>query len=494
MDVSLIDAPHFREVAEWCIDYWKVWKDAPGDHIEDLYHSWSEGNSNKELVKAVHDFLDSLSKEYDRYEKDGPGNVPFLLDELASLMRTRQLQRLKEDMEYALSKGQVKKAEKLIRQHRTIKMGEGNGTNPLRADWSGVFSEPLDPVIRFEGDAGVFFNPAMTRDAFVVTQAPEKTGKTWILLEFIFRALMQRKKVAFFQVGDLSEKQVYMRMGVRWAARPLWKDQVGLVSVPSHVMFRGTKEANEEQNKKKRDQEIEETVGYSFRHKRIKTTRVVSERAVKSGIRRFKRAFGHAKGVDYLKVSVHPNSSINVSGIEGILEQWLLDEGFIPDVIVIDYADILAPEEVEGQLSERGTVNETWKALRRLSQKKHALVITATQADAKAYKQALQTRSNFSEDKRKLAHVTAIMGLNQTPAEKAIGGMRINWIALREAPFLVNRPLYVGTCFTLGRAICVAKLRGSHKKRKKRMTRESRTVRTGERDAHGEAPVRDQEV
>ena len=44
---------------------------------------------------------------------------------------------------------------------------------------------------------------------------------------------------------------------------------------------------------------------------------------------------------------------------------------------------------------------------------------------------------NFSEDKRKYAHVTAMYGLNQDPQdrEKKIGLMRINEIVVREGDF-----------------------------------------------------------
>ena len=63
----------------------------------------------------------------------------------------------------------------------------------------------------------------------------------------------------------------------------------------------------------------------------------------------------------YLKVSIHPNSSINIRGINSILTHWETAEGFIPDLIVIDYADILAPEE--NKKDSRSETNDTWKAL-----------------------------------------------------------------------------------------------------------------------------------
>ena len=54
-------------------------------------------------------------------------------------------------------------------------------------------------------------------------------------------------------------------------------------------------------------------------------------------------------------------------------------------------------------------INTTWKQLRALSQDRHCLVVTATQANAGSYtREAPMDRRSFSEDKRKLAHATGI--------------------------------------------------------------------------------------
>jgi replicative DNA helicase len=156
-------------------------------------------------------------------------------------------------------------------------------------------------------------------------------------------------------------------------------------------------------------------------------------------------------------VSCHPNSSINVKGIDGVLDRWAAERGFIPDVIVVDYADILAPEN-DGK-DARHQVDETWRSLRRLSQERKALVIAPTQADAASYDADVLSTSNFSEDKRKHAHVTGMLGLNQTFEEKADNIMRLNWILLRESEFDANRCLYIGQQIKLGRAMTCSLLK-----------------------------------
>ena len=133
-------------------------------------------------------------------------------------------------------------------------------------------------------------------------------------------------------------------------------------------------------------------------------------------------------------MSSHANRTLTVTEIESILTRWEKEENFIADVIIVDYADIMAPEI---GADFRHQENDKWMRLRGLSQKKHALVVTVTQTDASSYEQDTLSLRNFSEDKRKFAHVTAMYGLNQDTngREKAIGIMRINEIVVREDAF-----------------------------------------------------------
>jgi hypothetical protein len=438
LDPELIEADHFRTLTEWCIAHHKEYGEAPGEHIEDYYHSWSEDNDNTELVDSVHDFLESLSEDYDS-GKDV--NIPYLLDELSAFITKRRIKKLQDNLSYHMMKGEQGEAEKTITQYSLVEVSHTSYCAPLNAElaWTDAFSKPMEPLIEFSGAAGRFFNSAMVRDSLIAIQAPEKRGKTFWCIEFAVRALRARKKVAFFGVGDLSQAQFMMRLGVRFSGRPLRDRDCGIIKVPSKII-----------------KDPGEPMGYTVQYKEIKKEHAVTQRSAKRGIRKFKRGCGISERTPYFMVSTHANSSINVSGIESVLDQWKLEKGFIPDVIVIDYADILASED--RRILGRDSVNDTWKALRRLSQERHCLVIAPTQADAQSYDSRLQTMKNFSEDKRKMAHVTGMMALNQSDPEKEMQGMRLNWIVLREAGFAVSRQLYVGTCFALGKAMCCSSL------------------------------------
>jgi hypothetical protein len=129
---------------------------------------------------------------------------------------------------------------------------------------------------------------------------------------------------------------------------------------------------------------------------------------------------------------------LTITQIKAILSTWEKTEAWVPDIIVIDYADLLTTER---EMDERPKQNKIWMGLRRLSQENgQPLVVTATQADADSYDKFRLKMNNFSEDKRKFSHSTAFLGLNQDPngREKRIGLMRLNIIALREGDYNIQ--------------------------------------------------------
>jgi len=133
--------------------------------------------------------------------------------------------------------------------------------------------------------------------------------------------------------------------------------------------------------------------------------------------------------------------------IASILGEWAR-EGWVADVVIVDYADILQP--YPGVSDRRDQINENWKMLRRISQDYHCLVLTATQSDAGGYDTKLLRRSNFSEDRRKHDHVTAMLGLNSTVEEKRLGITRVNWLDRRDRDYVEDEQVYVAGCLGIG--------------------------------------------
>jgi hypothetical protein len=162
------------------------------------------------------------------------------------------------------------------------------------------------------------------------------------------------------------------------------------------------------------------------------------------------RAFRRVcRGRDVFRLSCHSNSTIGADGIGSVLRDWER-EGWVPDVVVADYADIMAPPS--GVRETLDQIDETWKRLRRLSQDMHCLVVTATQSSAAAYSDKGKTlrRKHFSGRKTKLAHVNGMIGINVTEGDKERGVMRWNWVVRRSARFSEIHCCTVAGCLDCG--------------------------------------------
>ena len=259
---------------------------------------------------------------------------------------------------------------------------------------------------------------------------------SFFLLDMAIRAVQQGKRVAYFEVGDMSQTQVMMRLIQRLSARPK-KQKV--IKIPERIEF---------------DKKFNADV--SFYCKDIKTP-LSADAAVKK-LARFGKSLDDAFGSDVhglLRLSCHPSGSMSVIGIESRLDAWER-AGWLPDIVVIDYADILAP--IDGRQEKRYQVDETWKRLRGLSQKRHICVITASQADAASYRVKTLDKSNFSESKTKLAHVNAFIGINALADEKEKQLRRLNFIVRREEAYSEQECLYVAGCLAIGNPMMISVL------------------------------------
>ena len=294
-----------------------------------------------------------------------------------------------------------------------------------------AFEAKAEPLITYPGALGDFFGDQLGRDEFVAFTGATGRGKTWWLMDIAWRAMLQGRRVAFFEVGDMSEAQMLRRLATRVARHPT-KLPPGSKGWPLDVQVPTNIEPG--------DGEVAEV---EFKTKTYKgpLTPGLAKAALKKLWRRLPK--------DSLKLSTHAACSINVGGIRGILDGWERRSGWAPDVVVIDYADILGPP-AGIQPGDREAHNVNWMGMRGLSQDRHCLVATATQGDANSYDADVISRSNFSDDRRKNDHVTGMVGINGTDAEKQLGVQRLNWTKRREDAYLENACVHVAGCLTLG--------------------------------------------
>jgi hypothetical protein len=414
-------------IANWCVNYFHEYGKAPGASIEPLFQSWAT-DAEKETVALVERFLLSLSDEYENLEKES--NSDYIADLAATHFNRVALRNLVEAMQGDLDAGKVDRAHRRLVEHSILELGMGQGVDVLQDQEAmrEAFEEQQEPLITFPGAQGKFFKGAFCRDSFTAIYAPEKRGKSWELQDIAWRAMQQRRKVAFFSVGDMSQNQMMRRFMIRAARHPRYK---GKVWVPKDITWATPNENDETLPHIEFEQRIFEE-DLSWQRAKAACDEVTEKAKTKETL---------------LKLATYPANTINMKGIEAKLQEWER-EGWVADVVIVDYFDIMAEEPNSGD-DERSRTNARWKEGRAMAQRRHCALVTATQTNAASYNVDLLTRSHFSEDKRKLAHVTDLYALNQTRNEKQLGIIRKNWIARREQPYDEGHCVYVATCFKL---------------------------------------------
>jgi hypothetical protein len=152
-------------------------------------------------------------------------------------------------------------------------------------------------------------------------------------------------------------------------------------------------------------------------------------------------AKGYAKLFGTLMLKSYPMTTTNLTDIKNDINALEQIESFVPDVICIDYADILGPED--SHAGDMSNINKTWQLLKNLAETKYCLVVTATQGN-KASGETKNVQANqVSWDVRKNDHVDAQFALSQDPNEKRAGVLRLSNTLHRWQQFDPDRQVYV---------------------------------------------------
>lgn len=472
-DSKLLQSRTAKKLATWCIEFYDEYRTAPGEEVESLVRQKAKAMPAKEL-EDIEDILAGLSDEYEREDKF---NVGYLFDQSIQYFEERSLQDFTAGIQDKLEKGNITEAKKAAFDYKpaiTISDKDIDLSDPaVLESIEKAFQSASQPVVRYPRQLGQFWNDQLVRGALVGLMGPEKRGKTFLLMDMGMRAAKQLSNVAFFQAGDMTMEQQLMRVCINLAKKSNKKKYCGVQYEPVRdCMWNQLDDCDRKEREcdfgifEGRDKDfirknvlfkdltaaLKDNPDYMPCHNCksywenkwgavwLKKVDVGLPLTVKQAKRVLTSFFIENKR--RFKLSSHPTKTLTVSEIDAKLDLWEREDGFVVDVILVDYADILAPE-IHAEF--RHQENDKWMRLRGLSEKRHALVVTGTQADADSYDRDRLSLKNFSEDKRKFGHVTAMYGLNQDRSgrEKAIGIMRVNPIVVREDDFLASNEVYV---------------------------------------------------
>lgn len=408
-------------IADWCFKYYHKYNRAPKANIESILEKWARKSKDKDTVSLVEKFLANLSDEYDAQRKKI--NPSQLADVAMEYFNKIQLSRIKEDIEASLDEGDLKQAEIELAKYKKFEITNDRFVNPyLDAEVHRKAAESrTKPLFTYPGALGEFFGNMLSRGNFLAFQGPEGSGKSFWLQEICHQACKGQLNVMFFGIGDMSLDQTLWRYQARIARKPYNKQ--------TYYYPVGWKSKSPE--------------GYIFprRKKRKSKTNLTLKEFEKARKKFHEWILGTDR--DMFKMLCEPE--MGVSQIRTSILKLKDRDGWIPDVIVLDYADLLeAPSTKNDKLDQ---IDENWRRLRNLALEFNCLLVTATQVKRTGYTKLWQELGDVSDQKKKAAHVNGMIGINFRLPEEEKEVRRLNWVKLRETT--PRRRVQVAGCFAL---------------------------------------------
>lgn len=123
-----------------------------------------------------------------------------------------------------------------------------------------------------------------------------------------------------------------------------------------------------------------------------------------------------------------PSGTLKVSALERVLDKYR-DKGIVFDLVIVDYADIMAAEIKSPDLRE--SLRQIFIDLRAMAHKYNIACLTATQTNRDGAKAVTAKATDVGDDWNKARTVDILIGINATEAEKQAGEARLFWALSR---------------------------------------------------------------
>jgi hypothetical protein len=454
------ESSYIREVIKWVLDYYRKHEESPKTYIQSIFdYKVAEKKIDEPQNRLIEQLLTELSSQF---EGQSEVNINYYAEIIEEYFKKRELQITVEHVKHLLDEDRVKDAELVVMEYSKVARTLEDFINPLEQESiKRTFDERNSDFFKFPGALGDFLGE-YERGWLIGISGPFKRGKTWYAQEFGVQSILSFRKVLFFSL-EMSEKQMnerlYKRLTVTGDSKrthrfPIFDckhNQTGTCSRPDRENRETLFEDEESWSNLPptfrvsnpyrpctfcRDNQELNQMYYPAIWYEAKKRPKYGERRISLKLRNLKMY------LPYIRYKCYPRFSANVSDLKRDVQMIEYLHDFVPDVIIVDYADILKPEDRVGEGFEKE--DRTWIALSQLAMERNALVVSPTQV-TKAGQDATQLTARHSARwVGKLGHVDAMIALNQTEKEQDKGLMRISYMAHRHKKFN-----HLHNCFVL---------------------------------------------
>lgn len=388
--------PFYRHIVSEAYGFLDNYDTVPSEHTIDIIETCKESRSQD--ADVYDSILHSLQTTKDTV------NLEYALDHARRFIRYQRLKqgvlRASEELQRGTEEATIK-AESVLREsienhNETIDPGV-NVTDPdqflrfLDEDSLEVFPCGIDVFDR----RGI--GPA--RKQLFIFGAPTGRGKTWYF-QWLMRHYIQRRIKAACITLELSEDDVCARLSQCFfsVTKRQYEDGVPVIRFKKHG--EGSTIRQVERMIRNRP---------SLRDDDIHSHLVGKMRKLLSRPPLFVKEF--------------PTGSLTIEELEGYLDFLEARHRFIPDVLLIDYADLMQTD----MRNYRRSVADLYTRLRGLAVKRNIAVVTASQLNKQAsQKTTVAGSEHLAEAYAKADPADWVFTYNQTPEERERGLARIH--------------------------------------------------------------------
>jgi len=377
----------YRKIVMKAVDYIDMYKQAPGDHLPDLLEEELQNDKTKQIyidtLHQLHQLKDSINSE-------------FILTELKQFIRQQNLKLALVEAVECVKQGQVSQAEVVL--YNSLR-------HTLDVFDSGIHFDNTKQILGFLNKQDDIFYTGIydldksgvcpARKELFTFLAPSNRGKSWALIHFGKKSLQQRLKVLHISL-EMSEDRIAQRYIQSFFSISKNSSEVSLPIID-------------------RDR-LGKFVGVTTH--------------LESNILTFQDSKIHAKLKDKLEkigtryslvIKQFPTGHLTISALQAYLNNLEQSEKFIPDIIILDYADLMKIDTKNLRID----TGRIYKELRGIAVERNIALITASQSNRESESVTLITMKHLAEDYSKAAISDNIVSYNQTALEKKLGLARL---------------------------------------------------------------------
>lgn len=376
-------------------EYIDRYKTAPKDHIADLMADKLDKKTNKLEANLYTDILMGIADQHVTI------NAQYVMGQLENFIKRQSLRTIAIDLSKALQKDtdqSLEEAEELISQSR----------NQVASVFdAGLRLSNKDRVLDFLDQQSHCFPtgiPEFDKRGFGPTRkelwlyiAAAKRGKTWMLIQLAKMAMIHRLRVCHISLEMSEERSAQRYMQALFAMAKRKEKKIV--------------------TKFERDQ-LGRMVG--FEEKEMSPKLSMDDPNIRAKLTNRIEKFG-PRMLDNIIVKQFATGTLTVRQLEAYIDGLESNERFIPDLLIIDYPDLMKIDKDNYRLS----IDEIYKDLRGMGVTRNMAVAVVSQSHRAAAKAKHVGSDNVAEAYSKVAHADCIITYNQTVSEQKMGLARL---------------------------------------------------------------------